>query len=508
MEVNIYREIDRLINYGLDKELISVWDIDYVRNSILDVFELSEYQTAVVEKEKLENPVPILDQMLFYAIEKKLLPEDSITHRDIFDTKVMDKLIPAPKEVIQTFYQKYQTESVERATDYFYQLSKDSNYIRTNRIARNVHWYSATSYGDLEITINLSKPEKDPKAIAAAKANASISYPKCLLCKENVGYAGRLDHPARHNHRVIPMELEGERWFLQYSPYVYYNEHAIVLSKDHRPMKISKCGFDRLLDFVEQYPHYFVGSNADLPIVGGSILSHDHFQAGRHEFPMAKAPMEETYSFEKYPGITVGIVNWPMSVLRIQGQNRRQVAELGEEILNNWREYSDESAEILSRTEGTDHNTITPIARMREGKFELDLVLRNNRTDADHPLGIFHPHEEVHHIKKENIGLIEVMGLAVLPGRLVEEMEAVGRYLLNDELETKGRADEKTAKHVDWALRIKEAEPELNETNIESVLRREIGKTFSTVLEHSGVFKRTEAGKEAFIKFIKSLNEY
>ncbi|WP_082233308.1 UDP-glucose--hexose-1-phosphate uridylyltransferase [Halobacillus massiliensis] len=507
MKVNIYKEIDRLIKYGIEKKLISVWDIDYVRNSLLDIFELSTYESVETENESLKNPVPILDKMLDYAIDEKLI-ENAITDRDIFDTKIMDKLVPFPGEVIRTFYEKYQSENAERATDYFYQLSKDSNYIRTNRIAKNVHWFSPTQYGDLEITINLSKPEKDPKAIAAAKGNTSASYPKCLLCKENVGYAGRLDHPARHNHRIIPLELEGERWYLQYSPYVYYNEHAIVFSRDHRPMKVSKAGFDRLLDFVEQYPHYFVGSNADLPIVGGSILSHDHFQAGYHDFPMAKAPVEETYNFNKHPGVTAGIVNWPMSVLRLQSENRRQLTELGEEILSAWREYTDESVGILSRSNEEPHNTITPIARMRGGTFELDLVFRNNRTDKKHPLGIFHPHEEVHHIKKENIGLIEVMGLAVLPGRLIDEMDELSQYILTNQLIVKGRANEKTAKHVDWALKIVEAEPKLNESNIKSVLRREIGKTFSSVLEHSGVFKRTSEGKEAFVRFIKSLDGY
>ncbi|UOR11352.1 UDP-glucose--hexose-1-phosphate uridylyltransferase [Halobacillus amylolyticus] len=505
MIVNIHKEIDRLIYYGLHKKMISVWDVDYVRNALLELFQLEDYQPAEVPKERLETPIDILENMLDYAVENQLIPDDTVTQRDLFNPKIMNKLIPRPNEVIQTFYHHYQTEGPVAATNYFYELAKSSHYIRTDRVAKNVHWYSPTSYGDLEITINLSKPEKDPKAIEAAKAKAPVSYPKCLLCKENVGYAGRLDHPARQNHRIIPMELQEERWFLQYSPYVYYNEHAIVFSREHRPMEISRAGFERLLHFVEQLPHYFVGSNADLPIVGGSILSHDHFQAGHHDFPMAKAPMDETFSVSDEPDITVGIVKWPMSVIRLQGNNREKLASLGDRILQTWKGYSDERVGIFAETEGTPHNTITPIARMRDGLFELDLVLRNNRTNEKYPMGIFHPHQEVHHIKKENIGLIEVMGLAVLPGRLVEEMDVLSEYMLQDELDTKGVEDERTAKHVDWAKQISARHEQLNKQNIKQLLQEEIGRTFSTVLEHAGVFKRTTEGQEGFRRFLSEI---
>ncbi|MBM7551457.1 UDP-glucose--hexose-1-phosphate uridylyltransferase [Thalassobacillus pellis] len=502
MNVDIYREIDRLIRYGLQKEMISVWDTDYIRNGLLELFQLHDFQPALTPEERLETPIDILENMLDYAAAKGILPENTVTERDLFDPRIMDKLLPRPSEVNKTFYHYYQTEGPVAATEFFYELAKSAHYIRTDRIAKNVHWYSPTIYGDLEITINLSKPEKDPKAIAAAKANTSVSYPKCLLCKENVGYAGRLDHPARQNHRIIPMELEEERWYLQYSPYVYYNEHAIVLSREHRPMEISKEGFDRLLHFVEQLPHYFVGSNADLPIVGGSILSHDHFQAGHHDFPMAKAPIEETVTIKGFENIKAGIVKWPMSVIRLQGENRGQVSELAGRILEKWRGYSDESVGILAETKGNAHNTITPIARRRGKLYELDLVLRNNRTSEEYPLGIYHPHQEVHHIKKENIGLIEVMGLAVLPGRLVEEIDALSSYMLAGDLDTAGKEDERTVKHVDWAKRIVEEHPDLKEDNIRQVLQQEIGKTFSTVLEHAGVFKRNTEGQDAFRRFL------
>ncbi|MCF6410004.1 UDP-glucose--hexose-1-phosphate uridylyltransferase [Pseudalkalibacillus salsuginis] len=503
--MNIYKEIEQLIQYGLQKNMISLWDVDYIRNALLEVFDLGAAEPVTIEAENLETPIDILKKMLDYAVEKRLIPDDTVTQRDLFDTKIMGRLVPRPGEVIRKFYDLYKRAGPEEATDYFYELSKSSHYIRTDRIAKNVSWSSATSYGDLEITINLSKPEKDPKAIAAAKENASVSYPKCLLCKENVGYAGRLDHPARQNHRIIPIELSGQRWFLQYSPYVYYNEHAIVFSEDHSPMKISKEGFERLLHFVKQFPHYFVGSNADLPIVGGSILSHDHFQAGRHPFPMEKAPIEESMDFGDYPGIKVGKVKWPMSVIRLQGEDKEEIADLAEKILHSWKAYDDDRLDIVSETDGTPHNTITPIARVREGLFELDLVLRNNQTSTAHPMGIFHPHEEVHHIKKENIGLIEVMGLAVLPGRLVEEMEILAGYMLENELETKAVNDERTSKHVDWAKQIIAAHQHLDEYNIKEVLKQEIGRTFSKVLEHAGVFKRTPEGQEGFRRFLKTV---
>ncbi|SFJ50645.1 UDPglucose--hexose-1-phosphate uridylyltransferase [Halobacillus dabanensis] len=505
MSVNIYREIDRLIRYGLQKEMISTWDTDYVRNGLLELFHLTEDQPTSTPDERLDTPVDILEKMLDYAADHELLPENTVIYRDLFDPLIMDELLPGPAEIIKTFYHYYRIEGPIAATEYFYDMAKSSHYIRTERIAKNVHWHSHTTYGNLEITINLSKPEKDPKAIAAAKANTTISYPRCLLCKENVGYAGRLDHPARQNHRLIPMELAGEEWYLQYSPYVYYNEHAIVLSREHRPIKISKEGFDRLLHFVELFPHYFVGSNADLPIVGGSILSHDHFQAGHHDFPMAKAPIKEIVPMDGFENITVGIVKWPMSVIRLQGRNRDQISKLGGRILEKWRDYSDKDVGILAETEGNSHNTITPIARKKDDYYELDLVLRNNRTSDEYPLGIFHPHQEVHHIKKENIGLIEVMGLAVLPGRLVEEMEVLSQYMLADKLETKGKEDERTAKHIDWAKRIEAEHPNLKEGNIKQLLQTEIGRTFSTVLEHAGVFKTDTQGQEAFRRFLDQI---
>ncbi|MCP3031498.1 UDP-glucose--hexose-1-phosphate uridylyltransferase [Halobacillus sp. A1] len=503
--MTVYNNIDRLINYGLQKKLISVWDIDYVRNSLFHLFSLDGEASRIEFDGNIpETPVEILEQLLMYAHESGMIDGDSVTERDLFDPKVMDILTPNPSEVIKNFYRTYEQKGAEAATKYFYQFSKDVHYIRTDRIAKNMHWYSPTEYGNLEITINLSKPEKDPKAIAASKKAQKSSYPECLLCKENVGYAGRLDHPARDNHRIIPMNLTEEQWYLQYSPYVYYEEHAIVLSREHRPMKISRAGFERLLEFTEQLPHYFVGSNADLPIVGGSILSHDHFQGGKHDFPMAKAPVEETFNLNQFEDVKVGIVKWPMSVLRLRGGDRNRLAELGEHILESWKQYSDESVDIYHSTNGNPHNTITPIARVRDGEFELDLVLRNNRTDEEHPLGIFHPHEEVHHIKKENIGLIEVMGLAVLPGRLVEEMQALAEYTLTGEL-NKAEKDERTAKHVPWAREVLQKHKNLSEATIHAVFKEEIGKSFSTVLEHAGVFKRDPKGAQAFRTFIEHL---
>lgn len=501
--VAIYRDIEQLIQYGLNKKMVSVWDVDYVRNALFHLFELDGKTPEPVQAEDVpDEPVQVLDRMLDYAVEQGLMEDNTTTERDLFDPKIMDQLMPKPSEVIRNFYQTFEARGPIAATDYFYQLSKDSHYIRTNRIEKNKHWYSETEYGDLEITINLSKPEKDPKAIAAARAKGDgPNYPKCLLCKENVGYAGRLDHPARDNHRVIPMDLEGEHWFLQYSPYVYYNEHAIVFSREHRPMSITKDSFDRLLDFTDQLPHYFIGSNADLPIVGGSILSHDHFQGGHHEFPMAQAPIEQEFTIQGFKDIKAGIVRWPMSVIRLRSEDRSRLSAVADQILTSWRGYTDEEADVYAETDGEPHNTITPIARYRNGAFEMDLVLRNNRTSDEHPMGIFHPHENVHHIKKENIGLIEVMGLAVLPGRLIEEMNQLTEYMKTDELDGKALQDERTAKHVTWAKQMNMAENE----DIEERLRQEVGKRFSTVLEHAGVFKRTQAGQEAFTRFIKQI---
>ncbi|WP_371018121.1 UDP-glucose--hexose-1-phosphate uridylyltransferase [Pseudalkalibacillus sp. JSM 102089] len=501
---NIYLEIERLLQYGLQKQLIEMVDADYARNALLHLFELNGVESFPhPPEEQLDTPTPFLENMLDYAVITGLIEEDTVTERDLFDSKIMNTIVPRPSEVIRQFYEDYRDSPI-KATSTFYQLSKDSQYIRTNRIAKNVHWYSKTEYGDLEITINLSKPEKDPKAIAAAKANPSLAYPKCLLCKENVGYAGRLDHPARDQHRIIPVNLEGENWYMQYSPYVYYNEHAIILSEYHRPMTISHEGFDRLLHFTEQFPHYFIGSNADLPIVGGSILSHDHFQGGHHEFPMAKAEIQEKVHINGYRDLTIGIVNWPMSVLRLRGKNRKRLTELANKILTSWRGYTDRDVALVHETDGEPHNTITPIARMRGDQFELDLVLRNNRTSAKHPMGIFHPHEEVHHIKKENIGLIEVMGLAVLPGRLVDEMEKLASYIEDQHLD-RALHDEVVAKHVPWAKKVIKKHGSLSKDQLRDTLRHEIGVTFSTVLEHAGVFKQDEAGQQAFRRFINQV---
>lgn len=499
MSTRIYESIEKLIQYGLKTKLIEQWDMDFVRNQLLEILGLDDFEQIPLSKEPPDTLHEILDDILDWAAKNGKLAVDTITYRDLLDTKLMGCFVPAPSVVIERFNRTYGEEGPESATHYFYGLSKESNYIRTDRIAKNEQWFSRTAYGSLEITINLSKPEKDPTAIAAAKKVKSAGYPKCLLCKENVGYAGRVNHPARQNHRIIPVDLKGEQWFLQFSPYVYYNEHAIVLSGEHRPMKISKEGFDRLLDYVRQYPHYFIGSNADLPIVGGSILSHDHFQAGNHEFPMAKAEMEKTFTLPGYEDIEVGIVRWPMSVLRLKGKNAEQIGQLAGLVLDSWKSYSDEQVDILSQSGDIPHNTITPIARRKGEDFELDLVLRNNRTNDEHPLGIFHPHHEVHHIKKENIGLIEVMGLAVLPGRLQEEMNLLAEYLLDEE---KVLADKRTAKHADWAKTVIEHHPQLNSENIHNVLCEEVGRVFSVVLEHAGVYKRTEEGQAAFERFV------
>ncbi|WP_035179915.1 UDP-glucose--hexose-1-phosphate uridylyltransferase [Alkalihalobacterium bogoriense] len=504
-KINIYEQIERLIQYGAQKNLLQAVDVDYARNQILSVLQLTDYEEVKIERETLASPESILEQILHWAQEEGVLEIDSVTFRDLLDTKIMNCIMPRPSEVVGTFTKLYETKSKKEATDYFYELSKASHYIRTDRIAKNEHWYSETEYGNLEITINLSKPEKDPKAIAAAKGAKQSSYPNCLLCKENVGYEGRVNHPARQTHRIIPVTLQGEQWYFQYSPYVYYNEHAIMFSHDHTPMKISKVGFDRLLHFVEQFPHYFVGTNADLPIVGGSILSHDHFQGGHHEFPMAQAEIEEAVTFAGYENIEAGIVNWPMSVIRLRGEDRHQLTELADKIYQSWCHYSDETVEVLAKTREERHNTVTPIARFANGKYEFDVVLRNNRTNEKHPLGIFHPHDEVHHIKKENIGLIEVMGLAVLPGRLKEEMEVLATYLVDENFEQKAKQDERTEKHVEWALKVKANYPNLTKENVPSILKDEIGKVFSIVLEHAGVFKRTSEGKAAFLRFIEQV---
>ena len=452
-----------------------------------------------MEPDELET---VLSEMMDYAYAQGIMTEDSIVYRDLFDTKIMSMLVPRPSEVIAKFAEKYE-QSPQAATDYFYKLSQDTDYIRRYRIKKDQKWIASTKYGDLDITINLSKPEKDPKAIAAAKSAKQSGYPKCLLCMENEGYAGRVNHPARQNHRVIPVTIHESRWGFQYSPYVYYNEHCIVFNAKHIPMKIEHDTFCKLFDFVKQFPHYFVGSNADLPIVGGSILSHDHFQGGNYEFAMARAAVERTFVIKGFEDVETGIVNWPMSVIRIASADTNRLIALADVILNAWRGYTDEAAFILAETDGEPHNTITPIARKRGDKFELDLVLRNNITTPEHPLGVYHPHAELHHIKKENIGLIEVMGLAVLPARLKDEMEQLAEAILAGK---DIREDELLEKHADWVDAFLPAYPEVNRENIMEILHKEIGSVFMRVLEDSGVYKRTAEGQAAFDRFVESLN--
>ena len=426
--------------------------------------------------------------------------EDDTTSRDLFDTELMGRLTPRPSQVIRAFRTRYE-ESPEAATDWYYQFSQDTDYILRYRIAKDVKWVAPTPYGDLDITINLSKPEKDPRAIAAAKTAPQGGYPKCQLCRENEGYAGRMNHPARQNHRIIPITIDGKDWFFQYSPYVYYNEHCIVFNGQHVPMKIDRSAFRKLLDFVKQFPHYFVGSNADLPIVGGSILSHDHFQGGRYTFAMEKAPVEKEVSFPGFEDVECGIVKWPMSVIRLRSADDDRLVDLAEKILTTWRGYTDEAAFIFAETDGEPHNTITPIARMRDGKFELDLVLRNNITTEEYPLGVYHPHQELHHIKKENIGLIEVMGLAVQPSRLKGELaDLADAFVEGRDI----RADETLEKHNHWAEELK-TRYTFTKENAMDILQKEVGVVFATVLEHAGVYKCTDEGRTAFLRFINSM---
>ena len=489
--------IKDLVGYAVRTGLIEESDRTWAANALLEAMRLDSWEEP---QEAQERPLEdILRELLDDAAARGLIHDD-VTSRDLFDTELMGRLTPRPSQVIQDFFRRYQA-SPKEATDWLYRFSQDTDYIRRYRIARDVKWQAATAYGELDITINLSKPEKDPRAIAAAKAAPQSGYPKCLLCKENEGYAGRLNHPARQNHRVIPVTINGEDWFLQYSPYVYYNEHCIVFNGRHTPMKIEKATFRKLLDFVKQFPHYFVGSNADLPIVGGSILSHDHFQGGCYTFAMERAPIEQTVAFRDFPDVEAGIVKWPMSVIRLRCADDRRLVELADRILAAWRGYTDEAAFIFAETDGEMHNTITPIARMREGQFELDLVLRNNITTEEYPLGVYHPHQELHHIKKENIGLIEVMGLAVLPARLKDELHGVAQALVRgDDL----RQDETLGKHADWADELK-TRYTFTADNAEELLRREVGAVFAAVLEHAGVYKCTPEGREAFLRFIHSV---
>ena len=496
----IYNKIDELINYAIDAELISESDKIYVRNRLLTKLGLDDYEVTD-SCDKSNTLEEILDAITDYAAENGLLENNSIVYRDIFDTEIMDTVTPFPSTVIEKFNSLYE-KSPKQATDYFYKLSCDSNYIRRERIARDVKWTVNSEFGEIEITINRSKPEKDPKAIAAAKLQKQSSYPMCQLCVENEGYGGRVNHPARQNHRIIPIDICGEKWGFQYSPYVYYNEHCIVFNSKHTPMTIDRSVFGKLLDFVTHFNHYIIGSNADLPIVGGSILSHEHFQGGNHIFAMHRAKSEKTYTINGFEDVEVSRLKWPMSVIRLKSDNTDKIIELSDRILKSWRSYTDEDAFIFAQTDGTPHNTITPIASMADGKYVMDLVLRNNITTDEHPLGVYHPHSELHNIKKENIGLIEVMGLAVLPARLVEELDAVSDALLCG----KDMADdEKTAPHKEWAMDVKARHPELNKDNVQEILRGEVGNVFVEVLRHAGVYKCDENGRKAFDKFIEQV---
>lgn len=490
----IDKSIKKLICYGLNKNLFDERDTVYVTNRVLEILNIDAFECDdTFENVDLEST---LKEILDYAVEKGLI-EDTVTERDLFDTKVMSALMPRPSEVTNKFYSLYE-KSPKEATDYYYNLSCDSDYIRRYRIKKDVKWVTSTEYGDLDITINLSKPEKDPKAIAAAKNAKQVGYPKCLLCKECEGYAGRIDFPARQNHRIIPVKINNTDWFMQYSPYVYYNEHCIVFNSKHTPMAINTATFRKLLDFVKLFPHYFVGSNADLPIVGGSILSHDHFQGGNYTFAMAKAPVQTDLCFDGFSDVKAGIVKWPMSVIRLSSLNSDRLIDLADKILTAWRSYTDENAFIFAETNGEKHNTITPIARKNGENFELDLVLRNNITTEEHPMGVYHPHAELHHIKKENIGLIEVMGLAVLPARLKTEMALLKSAILeNKDI----KADKVLEKHADWTEEIKAKYSDINAQNIDKIIEDEIGIVFSKVLEHAGVFKNTED----FLKFTKAV---
>ena len=491
-------QIKQLVAYAVKSELIDALDARWAVNRLLEVLSLD-----AIEDGPLPETVPPLEEILAPLLDDAVargLITDGTTSRDLFDTKLMGALTPPPSAVIKKFYDLYK-ESPEAATDFFYRFSRDTDYIRRYRVKKDLKWKTETPYGELDITVNLSKPEKSPEEIAAAKKAKQGGYPKCLLCPENEGYAGRVNHPARQNHRVIPITVDGCDWGFQYSPYVYYNEHCIVFNTQHIPMKIDRGAFNKLLDFIELFPHYFVGSNADLPIVGGSILTHEHFQGGRYEFAMAKAPVETPFTVPGFDAVDCGGVRWPMSVIRLTSADRAQLVDLADRILGKWRGYTDEAAFVFSETDGEPHNTITPIARMRNGKYELDLVLRNNITTEEHPLGVFHPHAELHHIKKENIGLIEVMGLAVLPARLKTELAALGEAILAG---ADIAADPVLAKHADWVASFR-GNYEITPDNVDEILKKEVGKVFAEVLEHAGVFKRDAGGKAAFARFIATI---
>lgn len=491
--------IKKLVEYGVQAGLVPECERIYTTNLLLDMFREDSYEDIEIDGEDIELE-DVLKNLLDEAVSRGII-EDSIVYRDLFDTRLMNCLMPRPSQVQKNFWEKYE-KSPEEATEYFYKLSQDSDYIRRYRVKKDMKWKVDSPYGEIDITVNLSKPEKDPKAIAAAKNAKASSYPKCLLCMENEGYAGRVNHPARENHRIIPITVNDSKWGFQYSPYVYYNEHCIVFNGQHTPMKIEKAAFVKLFDFVKLFPHYFLGSNADLPIVGGSILSHDHFQGGHYTFAMAKAPIEREVTVPGYEDVEAGIVKWPLSVLRIRSKDEKRLIELADHILGKWRGYTDEAAFIFAETDGEPHNTITPIARKVGEVFELDLTLRNNITTEEHPLGVYHPHAKRHHIKKENIGLIEVMGLAVLPSRLKEEIELLAEYI------TEGkdiRSNEKIEKHAEWAEAFLAEYDNVTKENVTDILKKEIGNVFVEVLEDAGVYKCTEEGREAFMRFVKTL---
>ena len=491
--------VSKLAAYALRTGLIEPCEYTWAVNTILDALKLDSYTDPGEEWGEIQL-APVLEELLDDAFARGVLTENSVVYRDLFDTELMGRLTPRPAQVTAKFQALYE-EDPQKATDWYYKFSQDTNYIRRDRIARDMQWKAQTEYGELDITINLSKPEKDPKAIAAARNLPASNYPRCQLCAENEGYAGRVNHPARQNHRIVPITINGSPWFLQYSPYVYYNEHCICLNSVHTPMKIDRACFGKLLDFVRQFPHYFVGSNADLPIVGGSILAHDHLQGGRYTFAMEKAPVETPFVFPGYEDVEAGIVKWPMSVVRIASHDPERLIDLADHMLCAWRGYTDEAAVIYAETDGVPHNTITPIARMRDGKYELDLVLRNNLTTPEHPLGLYHPHAQLHHIKKENIGLIEVMGLAVLPARLKEELAAVADALVTG---ADLRSSELTEKHADWAEGFRDRYAFTRENALD-IVQKETGLVFAQVLEHAGVYKRTPEGREAFLRFLRTL---
>ena len=497
--LKLYENIKKLVQYGINTGLTPECERIYTTNLLLDLFQENDYEDSTCDLSKivLED---VLKELLDEACSRGII-EDSVVHRDLFDTKLMNCLMPRPAQVQKSFWEDYAV-SPEHATEKYYKFSQDSDYIRRYRIKKDQKWTVDTDYGTLDITINLSKPEKDPKAIAAARNAKNSAYPKCQLCMENEGYAGRANHPARENHRIIPITINESAWGFQYSPYVYYNEHCIVFNGEHTPMKIDRAAFIKLFDFVKQFPHYFLGSNADLPIVGGSILSHDHFQGGHYTFAMAKAPVVESFTVKGYEDVTAGIVKWPLSVIRLQCADETRIIDLAEYILKAWRDYTDEAAFIFAETEGQPHNTITPIARKRGELYELDLTLRNNITTEEHPLGVYHPHGKLHHIKKENIGLIEVMGLAVLPARLKGELELLKEYILEGK---DIRSEECIEKHADWVEEFLPQYPDVNAENIEEILQKEVGKVFCQVLEDAGVYKYTPKGLEAFRRFIGTL---